>query len=294
MNQMHKKPRIFISHSSHDKHFVDELARQIRRFDFEVWYDDWEIAVGDSIVEKVFAGLAASDALLLVLSRASVASRWVKEELDVAVMRRLSEKDIRILPVLAETCDIPTPLKHIRYADFRDDYQDALSRLLDSLAPGHLMWQSLELSYDHFRILCDEIGQSGLEAELGDKFLRIHALLESALNLRTEIEFRRARQKMRDLSFFEKIGILVEKGVDVRSQTWNALVQYRADVTHSGRSSAGYFESLALLLKKRYKTESARESIALGMERLKVIMHSLCFETWDCDSPIRPRKPGGT
>lgn len=294
MNQMNKKPRVFISHSSQDKHFVEQLVWDLRRFDFEVWYDDWEIAIGDSIVEKVFAGLAASDALLIVLSSASVASRWVKEELDVAVMRRLSENDIRILPVLAETCDIPTPLKHIRYADFRDDHQDALSRLLDSLAPGHLMWQSLEHAYDHFCILCDEIGKSDLEAESGDKLLRIHSLLESALNLRTEIEFRRARQKMRDLTFFEKIGVLAEKGVDVRSQTWNALVHYRACVAHKMGSHRAHLHMLANMLKERYKTDDIRESITSAMERLKRVMHMLCFESWDYDNPGRSKKPRGT
>lgn len=101
-----KKPRVFISHSSHDKQFVQYLARELRWFEFDVWYDEWEIAIGDSIVEKVFAGLDASDTLIVVLSPVSVESRWVKEELSTAVMRRISENDIRILPILIPTVSL--------------------------------------------------------------------------------------------------------------------------------------------------------------------------------------------
>jgi hypothetical protein len=284
------KPRVFISHSSEDKAFVEQLAWDIRQFGFDVWYDKWEIAVGDSIVDKVFEGLEASDTLIIVLSPISVASRWVKEELNTAVMRRISENDIRILPVLIETCDIPTPLRHIRYADFRENYEEALALLLDSLAPGHLMWQSLSHLYDHLCLLCDQIASSELNADASDKLMNIHSLLESALNLRTEIEFRRTRQRMRDLDFFEKIGLLVEKGVDVRSQTWNALVYFRASPAHSMRARQGSLLAFAHMLKERYDTDDLRQSLISGMERLKEIMHMICFERWDYDKFMKDRQ----
>jgi hypothetical protein len=67
-----EEPRIFISHSSSDKSFVSVLARELRAFDLGIWYDSWEIAAGDSIVDKVFEGLRESDTLLIVLSQASV------------------------------------------------------------------------------------------------------------------------------------------------------------------------------------------------------------------------------
>jgi len=97
------KPRVFVSHSSKDKGFVQNFSLDLRRLGFTVWYDDWGIAIGDSIVEKVFEGLNSSDTLIIVLSPNSIDSRWVREELNTAVMRRLSENDIRILPVLIES-----------------------------------------------------------------------------------------------------------------------------------------------------------------------------------------------
>ena len=131
------KPRVFISCTAQDKDSARLLARKLRIFKHEVLYNEWEIAVGDSIVEKVFDGLKASDTLILVLSPSSVQSRCVREELNVAVMRRIPENDIRILPVMVATCEVPPSLKHLRYADFRDDPEDGLASLLDSLTPGY-------------------------------------------------------------------------------------------------------------------------------------------------------------
>jgi hypothetical protein len=279
---------VFISHSSQDKPFVTELAWILHNFKFDVWYDDWEIAVGDSIVDKVFEGLKASDTLIVVLSSASVASRWVREELNSTVMRKISENDVRILPVLIETCDIPMPLRHIRYADFRNDYEESFSALLDSLSPGCLLWQSLSHLYDHFCLLSDQFATSDLDVDARDKILKIHSLLESALNLRTEIEFRRNRQKMRDLSFFEKIGLLVEQGVDVRSQTWNAVVRFRAALAHTMKNYEVTLYHFAEWLKEGDNSDNIRQSLISGMERLKTTMHMLCFDRWEYEKIASP------
>jgi TIR domain len=281
--QNDSKPRVFISHSSQDKAFVSSLASALYMLGNNVWYDDWEIAVGDSIVDKVFNGLASSDTLIIVLSQISVNSRWVKEELNTAVMRRISENNVRILPILIEDCEIPTPLKHIKYADFRENYDEGFYQLVESLAPGHLVWQSLSHLYDHFGILSDQILDSEFDSDESEKILKLHSLLESALNLRTEIELRRAHQKVQDLNFFEKIGLLVEKGIDVRSQTWNTLVNFRAGLTHNMQMHTSHLRSFAFMLQERYGTEDLRESLVKGLERLNQIMRMICFDEWDIE-----------
>ena len=101
------RTNVFLSHSSHDKAFVRGLAESLKACSVNVWYDDWEISVGDSIVDKVFEGIDSSDVLVVVLSTASVASRWVREELNVAVMRRLSERTIRLMPVVIDDRETP-------------------------------------------------------------------------------------------------------------------------------------------------------------------------------------------
>ena len=42
-------PTIFLSHTSIDKPFVEKLARDLQRLGISVWYDKYEIKVGESL-----------------------------------------------------------------------------------------------------------------------------------------------------------------------------------------------------------------------------------------------------
>jgi hypothetical protein len=73
---------VFICHSSDDKAFVRTLARDLKSAGIKVWLDHWELLPGDSLSEKIQAGLAGSSWLLVVVSKHSVKSRWVRRELN--------------------------------------------------------------------------------------------------------------------------------------------------------------------------------------------------------------------
>jgi len=126
-----ERPRVFISYSHADRVFVDKLSETLQDGGVDVWIDKWMIQVGDSITQKINDGIGNSDFLIVVLSRASVRSKWVREELNTALIRNVEQdKHAFILPVLIEDCDMPTLLQHRKYADFRDDSAQALQELL--------------------------------------------------------------------------------------------------------------------------------------------------------------------
>jgi formylglycine-generating enzyme required for sulfatase activity len=129
------KPTVFISYSHADSQFVDQLADKLKASGVGVWIDKWEIQVGDSITGKVNQAIEASDFLVAVLSRASVKSKWVKEELNTALIRNIEGKNAFILPVLIEECKIPEMLRHRRYANFAADPEQAFRHLLGVLQP---------------------------------------------------------------------------------------------------------------------------------------------------------------
>src|ERR1044071_3276936 len=126
-------PKVFISHSSRDKALAVRLAGDLTKAGVDIWYDQWEIKVGDSIIDKINNGLRVSDYLLIILSKASANSQWVKEELSAAKTIEIDKRGVFILPALAESCDIPPLIVSKRYADFRSDYQYGLDELLDVL-----------------------------------------------------------------------------------------------------------------------------------------------------------------
>jgi TIR domain len=129
-------PKVFVSHASEDKdRFVRAFATQLREKGIEAWVDEWEIYPGDSLVRKIYeAGIRAAQAVLIVLSRNSVDKPWVKDELDVSVIRRI-EEGMRIIPLVLDDCAIPTALRatlHVKIPDL-NNFDAQLSRVVDTL-----------------------------------------------------------------------------------------------------------------------------------------------------------------
>jgi len=128
---------VFISYSHADKDFVDKLATHLIKSNIHIWLDRWELKVGDSITSKIQEALSDSDYLLLVLSKKSVESDWLKRELNAALLREIEEKRAVILPVLIEDCEIPLFVRDKLYADFREQFNSGLRTLLDALSAKH-------------------------------------------------------------------------------------------------------------------------------------------------------------
>ena len=125
---------IFISYSHHDAGFVNQLALQLVAHKVNVWIDRWELNVGDSLLSKVQEAIGGASALLVVLSQASVASEWVKKEVNAGLLRELDERRVVVLPVLVEDCKIPLFLRDKLYADFSSNFDSGFKKILESAA----------------------------------------------------------------------------------------------------------------------------------------------------------------
>ncbi len=121
---------IFISYSRQDVKFVDRLVKNLVAARHSVWMDRWELAVGDSLTERIQEALTGSNAILVILSKRSVASEWCKRELTAGLIRELEEKKTLVMPCVIDDCEIPLFLRDKLYADFRSDPDEAF-RLVD-------------------------------------------------------------------------------------------------------------------------------------------------------------------
>lgn len=127
--------KTFLSHSSQDKQFARQLYSSLLAAQISCFIDEMAIEVGESIPKRVFEEIDGCTNLVFVASVHSVASKWAREELDAAQMRRLSSAPLKVLPIVIDDCLIPPSLRHIRYADFREwrdptAYRQALGQLL--------------------------------------------------------------------------------------------------------------------------------------------------------------------
>lgn len=90
---------VFISHASEDKdEVVRPLANALREAELSVWYDEFELKIGDSLRRKIDRGLASSRFGIVVLSRAFFGRGWPEYELDGLVTRAVSGDQI-LLPI---------------------------------------------------------------------------------------------------------------------------------------------------------------------------------------------------
>jgi hypothetical protein len=120
---------IFISYSRQDSKFVDTLATNLVMRRHHIWLDRWELNVGDSLIEKIQGALTESDAMLIILSKNSLASEWCKKELNAGLVRELEERKVLVIPCVIDDCQIPLFLKEKLYADFRKDPDEAFSQV---------------------------------------------------------------------------------------------------------------------------------------------------------------------
>lgn len=93
---------VFISHATEDKvSVVRPLAHALPTRNVDVWYDEFELKLGDSLRRKIDGGIARSRFGLVVLSKAFFAKNWPQYELDGLVARDMNDGGRRLLPILA-------------------------------------------------------------------------------------------------------------------------------------------------------------------------------------------------
>lgn len=90
---------VFISHASEDKdEIVRPLAHALKSEGLRVWYDEFELKIGDSLRRKIDKGLANSRFGIVVLSKDFFRKGWTNYELDGIVTKAVSGEQI-ILPI---------------------------------------------------------------------------------------------------------------------------------------------------------------------------------------------------
>ncbi len=91
--------KVFISYSHIDSSTVEELEKRLKENKIKIWIDKSEMKLGDSIIDKITDGINSSQYFMIILSRNSLASEWVKRELNATLMLQLNKKSIKILPI---------------------------------------------------------------------------------------------------------------------------------------------------------------------------------------------------
>ncbi len=94
-----KEYDVFISHASEDKDsVVRPLALALKEKGVNVWYDEFELKIGDSLRRKIDQGLSKSKFGIVVISRSFIKKGWTNYELDGLMTKAISGQQI-LLPI---------------------------------------------------------------------------------------------------------------------------------------------------------------------------------------------------
>jgi len=124
---------VFISHTRVDKEFARRLAHDLEFLGLSVWFDEWELRVGDSILDRISDGIEKSQWMIVVLSPEALTSEWVKRELRDGLTKEIGTKTVFVLPALYRRVTPPSFLRDKFYADFTGSYEKGLALLRDRL-----------------------------------------------------------------------------------------------------------------------------------------------------------------
>jgi hypothetical protein len=96
---------VFVSHNRVNKPWVRQFVKQWRDLGVRVFFDEDSIDPGEDVVSGVERGLAGSRHVVLFLSPASIASRWVALEASISIYADPDAVERRLIPVVLEPVD---------------------------------------------------------------------------------------------------------------------------------------------------------------------------------------------
>ncbi|MBI5296550.1 MAG: SUMF1/EgtB/PvdO family nonheme iron enzyme [Chloroflexi bacterium] len=131
---MSRPLRVFLCHASQDKPAVWRLHRYLKQHGVQPWLDQVDLLPGQNWEVEIPNALAASDVILVCLSKNSVDKEgYVQKEISFALDKALEKPEgtIFVIPVKLEECDIPKRLSRYQWVDL--SRADGRKRLLMGL-----------------------------------------------------------------------------------------------------------------------------------------------------------------
>jgi hypothetical protein len=135
----------FISYSTTDQLFAERLYADLQNKGVRCWFAPHDLPIGAKTWDAIDEAIRLRDKLLLILSKSSIASEWVEDEVNKAYAEVRERKETVLFPIRIDDTVMTTPEPWARklrdqrnIGDFRQwkkpaEYQKSLERLLRDL-----------------------------------------------------------------------------------------------------------------------------------------------------------------
>jgi uncharacterized protein YjbI with pentapeptide repeats len=132
----------FISYNSKDHKFAERLHDDLQNNGVRCWFAPEDLKIGDEFRRTIGKEIRLRDKLLIILSRNSIRSEWVGDEVEKALAEEKEQGTFKLFPirlddaVLKAKDDWAEKIRLRRHiGDFSKDYATAFNRLLRDLKP---------------------------------------------------------------------------------------------------------------------------------------------------------------
>jgi uncharacterized protein YjbI with pentapeptide repeats len=135
----------FVSYSAKDQVFVERLHADLQNKGVRCWFAPHDLPIGAKTWDAIDEAIRLRDKLLVILSKASIGSDWVEDEVSKALAEERSRRQVVLFPIRIDNEAMSTAepwavkLRDQRnIGDFRQwkkpaEYQKSLERLLRDL-----------------------------------------------------------------------------------------------------------------------------------------------------------------
>jgi len=124
------KPDIFISHSSRDKAAALRLATTLNFCAIDVWLDDWELEIGQSLTDGIAKAMDSSKYIAILITENYNNTVWTKTEYKKALSREQKEDRTVMLPLILGQAEVPDFIEDKVYVDLRENYFCGITKIV--------------------------------------------------------------------------------------------------------------------------------------------------------------------
>jgi len=142
--------RVFLSYSHEDASELSELLyTRLTGAGYEVWKDNHQLGPGTHWVGALSDAVSGYDHFIVLLTPAALASDWVKDEIEMAIISRR-----HIIPIRSGEVTIPPYHKKIQHMEMKDlnDWR-AIHKLVNHMGEGRTIPRVYNMS-GHSKIEC--------------------------------------------------------------------------------------------------------------------------------------------
>ena len=125
----------FLCYSHKDSDFVDRLEDAFAGSGTTLWRDIRDLPPGSVLLTSITEAIRLLPVFLVVVSKESAKSPWVRDELEQALHFRQAERK-KVIPVVIDDVDdssLYASLDRLVFVDFRGEFESAATRLRDAV-----------------------------------------------------------------------------------------------------------------------------------------------------------------